>query len=97
MWDGGLDPSREGFSLLPIPRLPCCGYVSYGVNIFGTHPRSLTCMFRNRVPITCAMLFLNILVLFLFPGIFPDSPDALDVPLDLRLKNNSFDVSVYVA
>jgi hypothetical protein len=54
-------------------------------------------MFHNSVPITCAVLFLNILVIFLFSGILPDSPDALDVPLDLRLKNNAFDVSVSVA
>jgi hypothetical protein len=53
MWDSGLDPSREGHSFLPIPRRRSCGYVSYGVNIFGTHPRSLTCMFRTRALITC--------------------------------------------
>jgi hypothetical protein len=46
MWDGGLNPSAEGFGFLPIPRRSCCGYVSYGINIFGTHPRSLTCKFR---------------------------------------------------
>ena len=48
MWDGGLNPAAEGASFLPIPRRRCCGYVSYGVNIFGTHPRSLTCMFPHQ-------------------------------------------------
>ncbi len=46
MWDGGLNPSIEGYSFLPVPRRRLCGYVSYGVNIFGTHPRSLTCTFH---------------------------------------------------
>ena len=48
MWDSGLNPAAEGASFLPIPRRRCCGYVSYGVNIFGTHPRSLTCMFAHQ-------------------------------------------------
>ena len=41
------------------------------------------------------VLFLKLLVTFLFSGIFPDSMDALNVPLDLRLKNNVFDVRAF--
>ena len=93
MWDGGLNPSTEGFGFLPIPRHRCCGYVSYGINIFGTHPRSLTCMFPEEKQISFMCLCFSIFcIICLDSGIFPESIDALDVPLDVRLKNTSFDV-----
>jgi hypothetical protein len=108
MWDSGLNPAAEGASFLPIPRRRCCGYVSYGVNIFGTHPRSLTCMFAHPprqiwlfslwplrslalAPFMCTVWF-HFMFILSVSGIFPDSPEALDVALDVRLKNNSFDV-----